>query len=93
MKYYGSDIDVMLGDRVIYRHLVFGKSNGVVAYIPGVSDPKADKHYDTPDWVVDLENGKSVFMAFGPDLKFAHRRIQFVERGGTEDAIKASDPI
>lgn len=93
MKYQGTDIEVMPGDRVIYRHLFFGKSNGVVAYIPGVSDPKADEHYDTRDWVVDLENGKSVFMAFGPDLEFAHRRIQFVERGGTEAAIKVGDPV
>lgn len=91
MKYLGTDTEVMLGDRVIYRHLFFGKSNGVVAYIPGVSEvnPRILPH----QWVVKLTNGKGVFMVYGPDVKFAHRRIRFVERGGAEEAIKASDPV
>ncbi len=93
MKYHGTDIDVMLGDRVIYKHFFFGKSKGVVAYLPGASDLKAEKHYDTPDWVVDLESGKSVFMLFYPELEYAHRRIRFIERGNAESAIKESDPI
>lgn len=91
MKYRGTDIKVMLGDRVVYRHLFFGTSTGVVAYIPGVSEtnPRILPH----QWVVKLVNGKGVFMAFGPDLEFAHCRIEFVERGGTEEAIKASDLV
>ena len=91
MKYRGTDIDVMLGDRVIYRHLFFGKSDGVAAYIPGVS--KHNPRILPYQWVVKLANGKGVFMAFGPDLEFAHRRIEFVERGGTEAAINATDPV
>lgn len=91
MKYEGTAVEVMLGDRVLYRHLFFGQSNGVVAYIPGISaiNPRILPY----QWVVKLRNGKGVFMAFGPDVEFAHRRIRFVERGGSEDAIKASDPI
>ncbi len=91
MKYHETDIDVILGDRVIYRHLFFGRSTGVVAYIPGVSEtnPRILPH----QWVVKLTNGKGVFMVYGPDIEFAHHRIQFVKRGGVENAIKASDPI
>ena len=91
MKYHGTDLEVMLGDRVIYRHLFFGKSNGVVAYIPGVSE--INPRIITNQWVVKLANGKGVFMLFYPELEFAHRRIQFVARGGAEEAIKASDPV
>lgn len=91
MKYHSSDIEVMLGDRVIYRHLLFGKSNGVVAYIPGVSE--VNSRIIPNQWVVKLANGKGVFMLFAPELEFAHARIQFVERGGVENAIKAIDSV
>jgi hypothetical protein len=82
MKYHGSDVEVTLGDQVVYKHLFFGTSKGVVAYVPGISDTTADKYYDTPDWVVKLDNGKSVFMLYHPALEFAHRRIRFVRRTG-----------
>ncbi|MDD2764575.1 MAG: hypothetical protein PHE83_11435 [Opitutaceae bacterium] len=91
MKYHGTDIEVMLGDRVIYRHLFFGKSNGVAAYIPGVSE--VNPRIIPNQWVVKLANGKGVFMLFAPELEFAHRRILFVERGSVDDVIKASDPV
>ncbi len=91
MKYRSTDIDVMLGDLVIYRHLFFGKSNGVVAYIPGVS--KLNRRILPNQWVVKLTNGKGVFMLFAPEVEFAHRRIEFVERGSTEAAISATDPV
>jgi len=79
MKYKGADTEVMLGDQVIYRHLFFGESSGVVTYIPGLSkyDPKILPH----QWVVKLANGKGIFMLFGSDVEFAHRRIKFVQRG------------
>ncbi len=81
MKYHDSDIEIRIGDRVEYRHLFFGRSRGVVSYIP--NDPKSkklDDHYDTPDWVVDLESGKSVFMIYSPRIEFAHPRVRFIER-------------
>ena len=81
MKYYGTETPVLLGDKVIYRHFFLGKSKGTVAYLPGVSGHEEGRHYNTDDWVVDLESGKSVFMLFYPELEYAHRRIQFVERG------------
>jgi hypothetical protein len=94
MKYHGTDIEVTLGDRVIYRHLFFGRSNGVVAYLPGVSELNPSIDFNGgQQWVVKLENGKGVFMLFYPELEFAHLRIQFVERGGTESEIKPTDPI
>jgi hypothetical protein len=91
MKYHGTDTDVRLGDRVIYRHLFFGNSSGVVAYLPGVSGP--NPRILPHQWVVKLENGKSVFMLFAPEVEFSHRRVQFVERGGIENATTLSDSV
>lgn len=94
MKYHGTDIKVTLGDRVIYRHLLFGRSDGVVAYLPGVSELNQRIEFNGgQQWVVKLHNGKGVFMLFHPELEFAHHRVQFVERGSCESAIRASDPV
>lgn len=91
VMYHRSKIDVKLGDRVLYRHLLFGKSPGVVAYLPGVSDPNPS--IIPHQWVVRLSNGKCVFMLHTEDLEFAHRRIEFLGRGSTESAIPHDEAL
>jgi hypothetical protein len=94
MNYYGTDIDVRLGDRVIYRHFFFGKSTGVVAYLPGASELNPRIEFNGgQQWVVRLENGKGVFMVYFPDLEYAHRRILFIDRAGGGYRIKATDLV
>jgi hypothetical protein len=94
MKYHGTDCEVMLGDRVMYRHLLFGRSKGIVAYLPGVSEVNSRIEFNGgQQWVVKLTNGKGVFMVFHPGMEFAHPRILFVERGGSESVIKPGDVI
>jgi hypothetical protein len=94
MKYYRTDIDVALGDRVIYRHLFFGRSKGVVAYLPGISELNPRIEFNGgQQWVVKLGNGKGVFMLFYPELEYAHRRISFVKRGQIHDPILPNDVI
>ena len=91
VKYYRTDIDVRLGDCVVYRHLFFGKSSGAVAYLPGVS--KVNPRIIPNQWAVRLESGKGVFMLHSDDLKYAHRRIEFVSRGSTESAITPDEIV
>jgi hypothetical protein len=91
MKYHATEIALQLRDRVIYRHLIVGKSQGVVAYIPGVS--KVNPRIIPNQWVVRLESGKGVFMAYGADLEFAHRRIVFVGRGKNDSEISSDELI
>ena len=82
MRYHQIDIEVQLGDRVVYEHLLWGSSRGIVAYIPDkVSSSEVARFYNTSEWVIDLESGKSVFMAYGPGIEVAHKRVTFVERG------------
>jgi hypothetical protein len=81
MKYYRTETEVRLGDLVVYRHLFFGESNGVVAYLPGVSAVNPSIEFDGgQQWVVRLENGKAVFLLYYPGIEYAHRRISFVGR-------------
>jgi hypothetical protein len=91
VNYNRTEIDVKLGDRVLYRHLFIGRSYGVVAYLPGVSklNPRIIPH----QWVVRLTNGKGIFMLHTEDLEFAHRRVEFLGRGSTELAITPDEAI
>jgi hypothetical protein len=91
MRYHGTDIEVRLGDRVFYKHLLWGQSNGVVAYIPGVS--QLHSSIGLHQWVLKLNSGKCVFMLFTPQLEFAHHRVKFIGRGAEDVAIGPKDPI
>ena len=94
MKYKGTDVDVTLGDRVIYRHLFFGHSNGVVAYLPGVSNLNRCIEFNGgQQWVIKLENGKGVFMVFSPEIVYAHDRVRFVGRGAQGAEFTSGDSI
>jgi hypothetical protein len=91
MKYHNTETEVRLGDRVIYKHLLWGQSEGEVAYLPGVS---ATNDRILPNqWVVRLQNGKGVFMVFGPDIEFAHKRIKFLRRDAPAQPITADEEI
>jgi hypothetical protein len=94
MKYHNTEIDVALGDRVIYRHLFFGKSNGVVAYLPGVSKTNGWIEFNGgQQWVIKLENGSGVIMLYYPELEFAHARVRFIARGVNDHAIGPNERI
>lgn len=91
MKYHATETEVRLGDRVVYRHMLFGSSNGVVAYIPGISKP--NHRIIENQWVVRLKNGKGVFMLYTQEREYAHPRVVFVSRGENDSEIKPNEPI
>ncbi len=91
MKYHATDIEVQLGDRVSYRHLFIGKSNGIVAHLPGISE--VNPRIIENQWVVRLESGKGVFMFHTEELEFAHRRVVFIARGQNDSEIAPDEPI
>jgi hypothetical protein len=89
MNYHATDVEVQLGDRVVYKHALWGSSKGMVAYLPDrVSQVEVSRFYDTSEWVVDLASGKSVFMAYGRGIDIAHKRIEFVERGDWKPQVE-----
>ena len=91
MKYYASETEVRLGDLVIYKHIFWGQSEGEVSYIPGVFSEHPN--IGSNQWVVRLKNGKGVFMVFGPDIEFAHRRIQFLKHSTPSNPIETNEEI
>lgn len=84
-------IEIRLGDRVMYRHLLIGRSQGVVAYLPGVS--KVNPRIIENQWVVRLTNGKGVFMLHSDELEYAHKRVIFLARGESDSEITADEDV
>jgi hypothetical protein len=94
MKYHNTDIEVLLGDNVEYRGLLFGKKAGVAVYVPGQSAPHDELEFNgTKQWVIKLENGRHIAMLFPTQQPFASPRVLFVKRGGCEDKIRQDEVI
>ena len=91
MKYYGTDIEVKLGDRVIYRHVFFRKSPGVVSYLPGIS--KVNPRLIPNQWIVSLGHGRGVAMFYSTELEFAHWRVAFLTRGENDSEIAPDEML
>lgn len=81
--YFGTDIEVELGDRVIVKRL-FRKFFGIVAYIPGVSEIHDDLEEDGQgDWLIKLDRGDCLSMYYAPKHRLGQpkKNIQFIGRG------------
>jgi hypothetical protein len=83
LYYYGTDIDVRLGDRIVFRRLC-GPIDGTVSYIPGVSPRHAELESDftaQKDWTITLADGGILAWLYAPEHGQPSRQIMFVERG------------
>jgi len=67
--YFGTKIEVLLGDRVEVRGGWFRKTRrGVVCYMPGESVPHPEMEYDgMTHWAIQLEDGTVCSWLFVPD--------------------------
>lgn len=83
MKYHNTDIEVMVGDVVIYRDLFFRKKRAVVDYVPGVSE--FDPSIIPGQWTLLRDDGLLVLLFFEPN-GFAHKRVSFESRAKPENA-------
>ena len=82
MKYHKTDIEVQIGDQVIYRDIFFRKKRAAVDYLPGISEH--DPSIIEGQWTLLREDGLIVFLFFDRD-GFAHKRVEFVGRAKPEN--------
>jgi len=83
LYYHGTSIEVQLGD-VVEVARFFKKHSGVVAYIPGISSPRPElEEQGEGDWLIRLERGDFLSMAYVPDNPRAQPRpnIKLIRRG------------
>jgi len=82
--YYGTDIDVQLGDRVIWKRFFRSNVEGTVVYIPGISPRHPDLECEgVRQWAVELDDGSIMLMLYWPEDKKGQPRsnIKFKSRG------------
>lgn len=82
LKYNGTDVQIKLGDRIRYKHVFFGSSDGVVCYMPGESPVHKEFEYEgIKNWAIKLNSGRVISWIYLPEEVQASKRIKFMERG------------
>src|SRR5947209_13134062 len=82
LYYHGTDLEVHLGDRVVYRGLC-GTSQGVVCHMPGESPQHPELEDDFSGlrhWAIKFPDGSMLSWLHAPDELQPSRRIKFVSR-------------
>jgi|SRR6185503_9261623 len=84
LLYYGTRINVQLGDRIIWKRLFRRDVGGTVVYIPGTSPRHPDLEYQgIRQWAVQLDDGSIMLMLYWPENKKGQppSKIKFKSRG------------
>ena len=85
LSYHGTDVEVMLGDHVLFKRLIRRNLKGKVVYIPGISPKHPDIEGDSStQWAIELENGMILLMVYWPEGSQPKNVIVFIERGEPE---------
>ena len=93
LLYIDSDIEVKLGDRILFKKL-FKSVEGEVVYLPGQS--REHKAFGDDTWAVQLDDepGNVKNMVYAPDQEpFAHKKIKFICRGEAKNAVTPDEEI
>ena len=80
--YFGTDVEVRLGDRILWKRLLRRSVQATVVYIPGLCPRHPDLEYeDIAQWAFELEDGSIAQMGYCPERSQPKRNLQFIERG------------
>lgn len=83
--YFSSEVEVELGDRVLWSRFMRSPLKGIVCYIPGLSPKHPMLEYeDVAHWAVRTEDGAVFPILYDPDNFQPPKRIRFLGRGETE---------
>lgn len=79
--YHGTEIEVQIGDRVSLQRLLRKSQDGVVTYIPGISQPHSELEYrDVKQWAIKTDDGSVYPILYDPENFQPPKHIKFVSR-------------
>jgi|WetSurMetagenome_2_1015567.scaffolds.fasta_scaffold19481_5 hypothetical protein len=79
--YYGTQIEVHVGDRIRIRRWFRQDLEGVVCYIPGVSPRHTELEYeDVKKWAFKTTDGTTWATVYSPEQAQPKKKMKFVAR-------------
>jgi len=95
LYYRGTNIQIELGDEIVYKNIFGRKLKGTVCYLPGVSPKHTEMEYDNiSNWAIRLANGTMFSWIYLPHELKVSKRITFVSRNpGNTDILQPGDDI
>ena len=93
LLYIDTDIEVRLGDRILYKKL-FKSVEGQVVYLPDQSP--IHRAFGDDTWAIQLDDEPSDVrnMVYAPHQeRFAHKKITFLYRGEDDKAVNPDEEI
>ena len=83
--YADTSVEIKLGDRILFRHLLGGKTEGIVFYMPGESLPHPEMEFGgIREWAIRLDNGRVISWPYLPGEVKVSKRVKFIERAKGE---------
>jgi hypothetical protein len=93
LKYFGTDDEVCLGDRVEVRGWFSVKYRGYVSYISGLSPKHRDLEYeDVKKWAITADDGTVYVTAFDVERAQPRKNIRLLSRG-EGNQLKPTDEL
>ena len=90
-RYDGSQVEVLLGDRVELRGWI-RRRQGAVNYVPGISEPHAEMEHNALYWIgIALDGGTFTGMLIDPDTGCVLKKVVFLERGSIDQVPPPPD--
>ena len=82
LRYYGTNTDVKVGDRIEFRTMVFRRRHtGTVVCIPEKTGRELDKLGKSPeDWLLKLDSGVITGWFYSPEDLQPPARLKFISR-------------
>lgn len=90
VRYHDGVTEVRLGDRVATRYFLFFKSEGRVAYVPGISPKNDEMEFNGLTWVgIRTTNAGVIGTIVLPETHTLQKGVRFLGRGSADE----SEPI
>ena len=81
LYYHGTDVEIKLGDNIIYKTILGIKLKGTVWYLPGESPKHSEMEHDNVKyWAVMLTNGTMISLIYLPQEIKATKRVAFISK-------------
>jgi hypothetical protein len=89
--YYGTTIEVEIGDHILVSRFLRSRRACVVCYIPGLSERRFELEFDdVRQWAIRDRDGTVYSILYDPESFQPPKHIRFVNRGVT-GKLQAND--